>query len=622
MKKMNKILSSLLVCQLSFSIIGGAVFAEEVVDEPEEPKQEEPKPEEPKPEEPKPEEPSVTNSVDQGNQNTSDESVNKPEEPSENSVSEEPKNGEATETENKQVTESPVTETEKNWTPPQPTYPEYVQPNINEFDIVEEAPIIITDKEETSVQEDIVETLDLRAIIVPSLTNPAIKLAYKDYLYVINTYNFGQEEPGLATLREVQDDFQAYLLTGRGIEDYYYDSEALSEIATELGKVDPQPEIIELDNLTLVNYHYYYANDFGQNGKKIASLQFAYLEDRLSSVNLVNHVPIIVQGLNTEELDFLSSGQASLADLDQMRIPIIGLGHQMVDGQVLETLVSISGEVDADEYEFIKVSPEAVYLDSSQLIEEEQDLSDTLTFKLNQIEGQMGFEEENQTSEIMTETSIDEAEESLEESQIDTTVEETEAIEESMEVIESSDNDNQLETVIEKLPLDFSYDPDKVIGMGQLKEGYQKLIDALKDQPNLTVEELQTWFGRPTDEQVAGSSLSQKYIAIADDKVLYINVLSNNETGEIKQVKVDNRTNRLFEVFPLVIDDLFTIAENNAEIINQLNSKLGEPTVVEYLPESNQVRFVWTSFEDKAMKNIEAIQDLATKEIELLYYEP
>ncbi len=148
------------------------------------------------------------------------------------------------------------------------------------------------------------------------------------------------------------------------------------------------------------------------------------------------------------------------------------------------------------------------------------------------------------------------------------------------------------------------------------------MMELMKQGKEVSLEQLQEIYGQPTVESTTGSMDNLKYVSIADDKVTVVDAFVDTETGIVKDLKVDNRTHQLYDEFPLKVDDLYTIAKENDQILSTMNKQVGQPTIVQYVPETGQIRYVWTSFVDKDIQNIEVFENVLDGTFELLYYEP
>ena len=625
MKKTLKLIQGILACHLAFVSMSGGVMAQEPVTDPETPQPVEPSepvaPAEPPVTEPPATEPSVTEPPVTEPPATEPPATEPP-------VTEPP------------VTEPPVTQPPVTEPPYIPTEPIYTEP----IDRGEQTPpISITDPQdnqttETTEEEIVKELNDLSQLMQLSLVNPAFQVAYDDYQYARENFNYNIESKDNMNIEEVQEAFQMYLDEKSSLLPIEEDTiegmdqeESQTETSSLEAQVDSNPEIIEKEDIKILNYHYYYLDEVGQEGKEVATVSLIFENEKLKAVDLVNHVPIILEGLGEEQVQAIQTGDIMIEDLSTMLLPVVALTHHVEQENSIDQLLVSVGLSEPFQYSFIKLDSDKVSIGGGQDLGEDQKISQLVLSNLTGLEftdletSQSASQESEESSNIESEES-QESEENQSESQDET----NESSSTESEAIESSQTDESSQTesetnqhpILSKVPLDFDYEEDKVIGMGALRDGYYKMLEEVKNASDLKAEEVQSWLGNPTNEVSEGTSITQKYIAIAGDKVLYINVLSNKDDGLVKEIKVDNRTERLFQAFPISIDDLFTIAEDNGQIINSLNRQLGDPTIVEFIPDSKQMRYVWTSFEDKAIKNIEVIEDLDTNEVELLYYEP
>lgn len=213
------------------------------------------------------------------------------------------------------------------------------------------------------------------------------------------------------------------------------------------------------------------------------------------------------------------------------------------------------------------------------------------------------------------------AESTEEETEVETT-ETTIELESTIEELSEENLTNIQGTIIDQIPVDFEYDSAKVIGTGKLRDANNKLFEHIKAGSEISLTQLTEIYGQPTVETTEGSFETRKYLSIADDKVTIVEILVDSATQSIKDIKIDNRTNLLNQEFPFKVDDLYKIAEKNDQILPSMNKMIGQPTIMEYMPETKQIRYVWTSFVDKAIQNIEVFENLSDGSFELLYYEP
>ncbi len=505
--------------------------------------------------------------------------------------------------------ESTQKSTEGTQHTPAPIYPQPVYPPApNDVDH-STPPISITDpkpEETTKVQSE----LDWSAIVQDSLQDPIFARAFEDYQYALATYNFDSMDPMNSLLSDVQADFETYLIEGEATGSESEEADTESSVVTT--GVQTPGELEEMGEYSLLSYHY------GQDTPAPIRLQFVFVDSSLQAISLVQEAQAESRAIDESEAAQLSSGETMVEELADMNLPVVGLSHHVDQGLALDSIVVPHVRDEAQDYLWLNVIGGMVSTATSPANEEDSGLGQQMTTFLignpDVLASESSEASELNSDESQDDETSDESIDSQEEMSEDSSSAEESSAEETV--------DQSNHPILSQVPLDFSYDESKLLGVGSLRQGFETMMASIKEGQEVNRETVQSWLGQPTVESEAGSSTTQKYLAIADDKVLYIQVISETESGKIQEIKTDNRTARLFDVFPLKVDDLYNLAEDNAQIYNNISKKLGDPTIVEFKPDTQQIRYVWTSFEDKAMKNIEVVEDLNSKQFDLLYYEP
>ena len=506
-------------------------------------------------------------------------------------------------------TESTQKSTESTQNTPAPVYPQPIYPPAPN-DVDHSSPAIsITDpkpEESTEVGTD----LDWQAIVEDSLQDPVFARAFADYQYALDTYNFDQMDPMNSLLSDVQADFETHLIEADPVE--AETTEASAEPTITNGVQTPG-ELEEKGAYSLLTYRY------GQDSPAPVRLQFVFAQSGLQGISLVQEVEAESRAIDESQASQLSSGETMVEDLADMNLPVVGISHHVDQGLALDTIVVPHVRDEAQDYMWLNVIGGLVSTASSPATEENQDLSQQMTTFLS-------GNEDDLTSDTSEESEMNSDESLMDESSDESSFEDesnamkSDSMSEESQAAETVDQSGH--PILSQVPLDFAYDEGKLLGMGSLRQGYETMMEQIKAGQELNRDSVQSLLGQPTVESEAGSSTTQKYLAIADDKVLFVQVISESASGKIQEIKTDNRTARLFDAFPVTVNGLYTLVEDNPQIYNKVSEKLGEPTIIEFKPEAQQIRYVWTSFEDKAMKNIEVVQDLDTQRYDLIYYKP
>ena len=503
-----------------------------------------------------------------------------------------------------------------NTSTPPVTTPEPQPAPIQTQESVEEMTEEITESSEETSQMDVTQ------LFVGLAENPAVEQAYTDFQYVTTNYIFEDanalEGQGAAsTIDTVQTSFEEYL-NGLSANDEF--------------EIETKPEIIELDGNKSLNYHYFYKGEKGEPEKSIATLQLVFNQENLKAASFINHAPIITNQLDAASIELLNNAEMTFEDLLSRQLTVEGAVYSMNSGQVINTII-FSGEKDTQKkHEFVEMSSDSLeYIATSQAKDGHGLLKDVCNYVFDKEMNPVAMEEESskKVSSSVEESSVEDSTETLDNStesmEEETEVETTEAtieLESTIEELSEENLTNIQGTIIDQIPVDFEYDSAKVIGTGKLRDANNKLFEHIKAGSEISLTQLTEIYGQPTVETTEGSFETRKYLSIADDKVTIVEILVDSATQSIKDIKIDNRTDLLNQAFPFKVDDLYKIVEKNDQILPSMNKMIGQPTIMEYMPETKQIRYVWTSFVDKAIQNIEVFENLSDGSFELLYYEP
>lgn len=481
---------------------------------------------------------------------------------------------------------------------PAPTYEDSEASDYEEP--VTEAPVTETEattSETTTTEEsDVEDSQAIKDLVGDALANPAYTMALTDYLHVAGedyVYTNPLDESIIgSSMEDVQSQFEAYLA----------DKEMPDNPQAEISK---NAESEDLDEVQLLQYHYYYAGEPHGKETQVATLKFFFKEDQLFASSVHNHVPILTSEVSQETMDMINHGEMTYESLIEAAPVISGFVHKYVDGVETGVAVMAGQSDDQINLHFLNLSQEIVELLEQKTTEEK--------IAADQLMDSFVTGKEPQPQEEAENTSLDTDKASPDKQAIEKDADTTETSEASSEAEEDQD-----QVMVNQVPVGFDYDAEKTVAIDQAEKGFESLKQAAEVKESVSLEDIQEWFGEATVQEDG----SYKYVAESADKVIVAYVEFETESQEVISIKIDQRTPQLFEKFGLTVDDLYPIYEKKETMVDQLFEKLGEVTIFEYMPQDLSLRYLWTSFEDEEIQNIEVTKDLDTGDAELLYYEP
>ena len=490
-------------------------------------------------------------------------------------------------------------------TTPAPTYeepvyeePVYEEPVTEEPDTESVLETTEMSSEETTAEEAQVDDIQLvKDLVGSALDNPAYAMALEDYAHTsgegyVYTNPLDETIVG-SSMQEVQSQFETYLS----------EKEIAEEAQAEISK---NATTDDLEDMQVLQYHYYYAGEPQGKETQVATLKFFFKEDQLFASSVQNHVPILTKEVAKETLDAINANEMTFESFVEARPVISGFVHKYVEGTETGIAVMAGKKEDTVDLHFVNLANETVAIMDQKQTQEKIAADQLMDSFITGKEPKPVEEKENKSLDTDKKDS-ENRKTTSESSEESTQVEETSQAEE-----------NQGQAMVDRVPVGFEYDGEKTVDLAQLEEGVVSLIETAEAKESVSLNQVQEWFGRPTVEEDG----IYKYVAESSDKVIVANVEFGTESQEVTSIKIDQRTPELFEEFGLTVDDLFPIYENKESMVDQLQEKIGEFTIFEYVPSESSLRYLWTSFEDKDIQNIEVTKDLANDESELLYYEP
>lgn len=507
--------------------------------------------------------------------------------------------------------------TEPSWTPnpttpapttpaPQPEWtPEQTQPPVSEEVITE-----VSEESEEVTSEETTETAEVddaqavKDLVGNALENPAYAMALEDYVAITGEgfiYTNPMDESIIGTsMEDVQAQFETYLA----------EKEMQEEAQAEISK---NAVTEDMEDVQVLQYHYYYAGEPQGEDTKVATLKFFFKENQLFASSVLNHVPILTKEVSPETLSAIENGEMTFEGLIEANPIVTGFVHKYVDGTETGVAVLAGKKDDQTTLHYVNLAHEFLTVLDTKTTQEsiatDQLMDSFITGK--EVQPKAPKDKKSLTTDKDLENQKN-SESPKEES--------TQANEDAnqAEEVTTDAGENSGQAMVDRVPVGFEFPEDKTVEVDDLTKGVESFKTAAEEGQAISLDQVTEWFGPATVEEEG----QYKYVATSQEKVLLILVSFDAATQEVTSVKVDQRTPKLFEKFGITVDDLFAISENKDTIVDQLKEKVGDVTIFEYLPQETSLRYLWTSFEDEAIQNIEVTKDLNANETELLYYEP
>lgn len=473
---------------------------------------------------------------------------------------------------------------------PEPTYPTYPAdpyiPPVTES----RTPVPVTpdetedSEEETEVEPTIASQFEvngnieiLSSLLVTSLEDPNFVLAWEDYQTIVTDYDL--------------TDISAEFSEGSTLNDI---------VETFHGNAIPELLTTEDDKSVLI--FSYGLDETAEDSTPVQIVLFGDEAGNMVGSSLLQSSTYQYEGT----LLTADTIQASL-NMENSQLffeePFVTAFYQVLSNEVTYTAFATPSDKDGS-IELVVIDKEFVL---NYVTTEESDTP--LLDKLREFTGiyfeSLGIEEPVESSSTETSEVVESSEEETAETEVSS---EVEVSVESNQFIEQFAPTN--------------YDETKLVDYETISAGYEKLNSLIKDATlTVTPEELVEMFGEPSKETVAGSSTYSHYYSIEDERIVLLDIQTDNTNNVVKTMNYDIRTPKLDEEFSINVEELFALVTDNLTMDN-LYSTLGEANLVEHIfTGGHQIRHVWTSYSDPEMRNIEVYEDSATESVELYYYD-
>lgn len=518
------------------------------------------------------------------------------------------------------VEEPPVTDplpeepepTEPSWTPdpttpaPQPEWtPEQTLPPVSEEVITEasEESEEVT-SEETTETSEVDDAQAVKDLVGNALENPAYAMALEDYVAITGEgfiYTNPMDESIIGTsMEDVQAQFETYLA----------EKEMQEEAQAEISK---NAVTEDMEDVQVLQYHYYYAGEPQGEDTKVATLKFFFKENQLFASSVLNHVPILSKEVSPETLAAIENGEMTFEGLIEANPIVTGFVHKYVDGTETGVAVLAGKKDDQTTLHYVNLAHEFLAVLDTKTTQENIATDQLMDSFITGKEVQPKAPKDKKSLATDKDSENQKTSESPKDESTQADKDTTQA-----EEVTTDAGENSGQAMVDRVPIDFEFPEDKTVEVDDLTKGVESFKTAVEEGQAMSLDQVTEWFGPATVEEEG----QYKYVATSQEKVLLVLVSFDAATQEVTSVKVDQRTPKLFEKFGITVDDLFAISENKDTIVDQLKEKVGDVTIFEYLPQETSLRYLWTSFEDEAIQNIEVTKDLNANETELLYYEP
>lgn len=146
------------------------------------------------------------------------------------------------------------------------------------------------------------------------------------------------------------------------------------------------------------------------------------------------------------------------------------------------------------------------------------------------------------------------------------------------------------------------YDLNKVLTVDEIEEVYDNIMDAIEeDSEHLDRDKIVEVAGEPNTEKEASNGEFMYYVAVEDDKVVFIELQTyDNENGNgavLSRMTRENRTPKMFQKMGILEDELLDIYQAD-DAVEQLETLVGEPEMIEVFPDvydgkAPKVEYTW-----------------------------
>ncbi|MBG9980954.1 hypothetical protein [Facklamia lactis] len=211
-------------------------------------------------------------------------------------------------------------------------------------------------------------------------------------------------------------------------------------------------------------------------------------------------------------------------------------------------------------------------------------------------------EEVDSEEEVVESEESDDAEESSEEEAESSDSEEDSADDGEKSKREENDQPYSDAELVEYIKPSKEYDLNKVLTVDEIEEVYENIMDAIEeDSEHLDRDKIVEVAGEPNTEKEASNGEFMYYVAVEDEKVVFIELQTyDNENGNgavLSRMTRENRTPKMFQKMGILEDELLDIYQAD-DAVEQLETLVGEPEMIEVFPDvydgkAPKVEYTW-----------------------------